>query len=75
MKIKEEKKQLRQKSISELQKDLEKERRKLAESKNQLGIGKLKKFSDIKKSKLKIAQVKTLMREKLEEEMVKENKK
>ena len=74
MKTAEEAKKIKDKSISELATELTKTKTKLADLKKNLALGKLKKTSDVKKTKKYIAKIQTAMREKLEAELEKEEK-
>ncbi len=74
MKTAEEAKKIKDKSISELATELTKTKTKLADLKKNLALGKLKKTSDVKKTKKYIAKIQTAMREKLESELEKEEK-
>ena len=72
MKSADELKKLREKSITELAKELTATRAKLIELKRNLILEKLKKTSDIGKIKKYLAQINTIIREKLTEEVVQE---
>ncbi len=72
MKATEETKKTKDKSVSELVTELAKAKAKLADLKRDLALDKLKKTSDIKKTKKYIAKIQTIMREKLEAELEKE---
>ena len=71
MRISEETKKIKAKSISELASELTKSKAKLTDLKRDLAVGKLKKTSDIKKTKKNIARIQTILREKLEAELEK----
>jgi len=72
MKAKEELKLLKAKTISELEQELREAKIKLANLKKDLLQEKLKKISEIKKNKKYIARIKTLIREKIKEDIIKE---
>ena len=73
IKEKDELKRIRAKSVSELSKELNDNYSKLIEMKRNLTQDKLKKTSDITKTKKNIARIKTILREKLEEELKEKN--
>ncbi len=74
MKTAEEAKKIKDKSVSELAAELTKTKTKLADLKRDLALGKLKKTSDVKKTRKYIAKIQTVMREKLEAELEKKEK-
>jgi len=69
MKVRDELKKMRAKSLEELSKELNDLNSKLREMRKDLALDKLKKTSDIKKTKKNIARIQTVMREKLAEEL------
>jgi len=71
MKTSEEMKKIKAQSVSELASELAKSKAKLTDLKKDLAVGKLKKTSDIKKTKKNIARIQTILREKLEAELEK----
>ena len=72
MKSTNESKQLKVKSVAQLAKELMITREKLIELRRNLTLEKLKKTSDIGKTKKYIAQINTIIREKLAKEVIKE---
>ena len=74
MRSKEELKKLKTRSVSELAEELNNAKSKLAGFKRDLALEKLKRTSDIKKTKKYVAQIKTVMREKLELELSSDEK-
>jgi len=71
MKTTKEIKKIKDKSIAELARELTKSKTKLTDLKRSLILDKLKKTSDIRKTKKYIARIQTVMREKLEVELKK----
>lgn len=69
MKTIEDMKKIRSKSVSGLAQELIAMKFKLANLKRDLSLEKVKKTSDIRKTKIYIAQTQTVMQEKLEEEL------
>ena len=69
MKETDEMKKIRAKSVSGLAKELSMTKSKSADLKRNLALEKLKKTSDIRKTKKYIARVQTVMQEKLEDEL------
>jgi len=72
MKTNSELKELKSKSINELNKELMESKKKLFELQKNLSLDKLKKTSEIRDLKKKIARIKTIIYLKLEEELVSE---
>ena len=75
MKIKEEKKQLRNKTTNQLYEDLNKYKDKVVKLNKDMAFGKLKSPQKLKNEKKKIAFILTIIREKLEKDLEKNEKK